>query len=524
MPSQDDDDTETRTLLSWRAEFSRAALKSSRVPINCIEKGVWHLWTTWPRPSVLKDEDHAISWWWHAFVNSSASVLLYVESPVKSASLIDTVANTIPRTIETRRWQFYSPSWWREDTSWQHGRRNDGSRKSPGDSLHDSKSILEHRVRHLLKRSASIAPLGPRSVRQLLQDAHMRKNKASRLPTLRWTKPLTRQTRRMQEAGSRGTATTLLQRIQQWREWESKDFRTSQSDAEPDNIKSWRGPDPRDRVLPRMNISKTSDRDKIQNASGAIPQLCGRWKIGARRGRRGRHDNRVIPKHELQSRPTCERRRSASGTSLLPSSVRKAGWTKTRSIVEGCEGLEKEDSDKNKTTTTRMIWSGVCLEMVKNRNSLILIHVLMMIVTYCRSRNRCERTWSDQCALRQAIGHCSSILSNETCQVKHEATTTQSTWEIKSILDSAKCQQSWRPVVPRKGFSSIDTKTSSKSFEEQHAYWTDIVILKRHWTKRDYTAPYWRSKKRWRWKSDSIVRYENLKDWLRFSPISTKVN
>ena len=49
--------TGTIALLSWRAEFQHAGLKSSRVPDCCFKKGVWRLWTTWPQPSVWEDGD-----------------------------------------------------------------------------------------------------------------------------------------------------------------------------------------------------------------------------------------------------------------------------------------------------------------------------------------------------------------------------------------------------------------------------------------------------------------------------------
>ena len=96
--------------------------------------------------------------------------------------------------------------------------------------------------------------------------------------------------------------------------------------------------------------------------------------------------NCAILEHELQPRLTCERRRGpTSGASLLP--IRKPGWTKTRSIVESPEGLEKESSDKAKATTAKNdLWSGVCWEMVRNKKPLMAIHVLMMVVTYCRPR------------------------------------------------------------------------------------------------------------------------------------------
>ena len=51
---------------------------------------------------------------------------------------------------------------------------------------------MRHRVRHLLRRSANIAPVRRRRVRQLLREGDLEENKMSRSPTLRRAKPLTR--------------------------------------------------------------------------------------------------------------------------------------------------------------------------------------------------------------------------------------------------------------------------------------------------------------------------------------------
>ena len=104
----------------------------------------------------------------------------------------------------------------------------------------------------------------------------------------------------------------------------------------------------------RESVSKSRNRSQVQNASRAVPQLCERGKAGARRGRRGRRGNRAAPEHELQPRTTCERWRGPTGeASLLPTSVRKVGGTKSRSVVESSEGLEKESSDTIKTTIAK---------------------------------------------------------------------------------------------------------------------------------------------------------------------------
>ena len=93
-------------------------------------------------------------------------------------------------------------------------------------------------------------------------------------------------------------------------------------------------------------------------------------------------DDEVDAAIVLQPRATCERWRGATGgASVLPTPVREVGRTKIRSVVESSEGLEKKGSDTIKTTVAKMIWSGVCWEMVRNKKSLMAIHVLMMVVT-----------------------------------------------------------------------------------------------------------------------------------------------
>ena len=108
-----------------------------------------------------------------------------------------------------------------------------------------------------------------------------------------------------------------------------------------------------------------------------MSQICGRGKTGARRGRR--------PEHELQPRTTRERRRGPTGGApVLPTKVRKVGRTKTRSFVESSEGWRKRAPTRSRRPLSRMIWSGVCWEMVRNKKPLMTTHILMMIVTCCR--------------------------------------------------------------------------------------------------------------------------------------------
>ena len=134
-------------------------------------------------------------------------------------------------------------------------------------------------------------------------------------------------------------------------------------------------------ILERVSVSKSRDRDKIQNASGSIPQLCGRGKTGARRGRRGRRGNREISQHELEPRPTCERRRSPISEASLQPQFGKLGGQKLARSWRALKGWRQRAPTRSRRPLPRMIWSGVCWEMVRNKNTLMAIHVLMMIAT-----------------------------------------------------------------------------------------------------------------------------------------------
>ena len=48
------------------------------------------------------------------------------------------------------------------------------------------------------------------------------------------------------------------------------------------------------------------------------------------------------------------------------------------------KGWRKLARTRSRRPLPRMIWSGVCWEMVRNKKPLMAIHILMVIVTYCR--------------------------------------------------------------------------------------------------------------------------------------------
>ena len=61
--------------------------------------------------------------------------------------------------------------------------------------------------------------------------------------------------------------------------------------------------------------------------------------------------------------------------------------------------------------------------------------------------------------------------------------------------------------------------SKSNAWEWRTLFRTSAAILVRHWTKRDYTAPCWRSKKRRRWKSDnSVARYGKSRRLAQIQP------
>ena len=269
----------------------------------------------------------------------------------------------------------------------------------------------------------------------------------------------------------------------------TKTFGTVSSGQSQGNSKSWRKSDTREPVFPRESISQPCHRSKVQNASGAVLQLCGRRKSGACRGRRGRRGNRTIPELELQSRPTCERWRSPTGgTSLLPTSVRKAGWTETRAIVESTEGVEEASSDKVETTTAKNVLVWGLLGNGENKEAF-----------YGH-----PRVDDDRCVLLTRRTLAVKATGPDHTNAGRVPSKTQSYDETIDLRNpgSPKWLQSWRLVGPQRGFSSTDTRTSPKSFEEQHVSWecqtlfrTSDAVRVRHWTNGDFTAPCWRSKK-----------------------------
>ena len=214
---------------------------------------------------------------------------------------------------------------------------------------------MGHRVRHLLRRDTSFAPMRPRKVRQSLRERDWGEIDVSSSPTLHRTKPLTRNLRTpadeenagdWSEKDSDGTSSTDGERDPKKKQKRLRMVspRTSQS-----NCTSWRGSDPREFVLPRESVSESRDRSKVHKASRAVPQFCG-------------VDAAIVLYLNMsnsQGRPVSDGHVLPGGASVLPTPVREVGRTKTRSVVESSEGLEKKGSDTIKTTMAKndLVWS-----------------------------------------------------------------------------------------------------------------------------------------------------------------------
>ena len=115
-------------------------------------------------------------------------------------------------------------------------------------------------------------------------------------------------------------------------------------------VKSWRAPDPLSNLsFARKSISQIT-RTRVEQFIGFADEEKLALVV----------DDEVdaaivqyLNTSYSQCRPVSNGEVLLRGASLLSTLLRKVGWTKTRSIVESPEGLEKESSDKVKATTAK---------------------------------------------------------------------------------------------------------------------------------------------------------------------------
>ena len=176
---------------------------------------------------------------------------------------------------------------------------------------------------------------------------------------------------------------------------------------------------------------------------------------------------------------------SDCGVFLLPTSVRKVWRTKTRSVVESCcEGWRERAPTRSRRAMPRMIWCGVCWE-VRNKKPLMAIHVLMMVVTYCRPGEFLQSMRED---LVRPMHGVASDWSQRGVPSK-----------TQSYDDTIDLRNQICPWITK--VAAVDGRTMFR---------TSAAILGRLWTKRDNTAP-----------DNSIVRYEES---ARLAQIQSDLN
>ena len=159
------------------------------------------------------------------------------------------------------------------------------------------------------------------------------------------------------------------------------------------------------------------------------------------------------------------------GRPVCDGEVLQAG--KARSVVESSEGLEKEGSDKIKTTTAKNDLVRSPLGDGEKQETLMAIHVLMMVVTYCRPGEVLQPMREDLIRPMHGVASDWSLLLHPV--QRGVPSTTQSyddTIDLRKITKVAAVLA----AVPPRGSSSTDTKTSPKSFEATKASWLKDIV------------------------------------------------
>ena len=319
-----------------------------------------------------------------------------------------------------------------------HRDKFDAEMMAQGDpqSLHDSKSKWGIACEHFLKRSANIAPLKPRRVRR-----HLRGNKARRSPTLRRTEPLT----------SNSKTTADEENAGDWSERDSDGTSSTDGDVETKRKQTRL----EQSALGRARaIEKAGEDPTLACPSSEEYQSVTQPKQSTERAWSNSEEKLALVADDevdatfvqdlnmsySQGRPVSDGEVLFSGASLLPTSVRKARWTKTLSIMESPDGLEKESSDKVKATTAKndLVWSllgnGEEQETFDGHPRLDDDRDVMP-------------TW-------------------RTLAVDARGPDQTSDWSL--LLHPVQRGES----SCKKGSSSTDTRTSPKSFEELHVQWS----------------------------------------------------
>ena len=259
--------------------------------------------------------------------------------------------------------------------------------------------------------------------------------------------------------------------------------------------------------LERVSVSHGTETKYKQEGVEQFLSFCGQGKTGARRGRRGRRGNvQYLNMTKSQGRPVSDGEVLLAGLLFFQPQYGKLGGQKLARSWESSGGLEKEGSDKIKTTITKsdlarsLLGDGEEQETFDGRPR-------------PGDGRKVLPTWRtlavDAKGLDQTNAWCGKRLVI-TPPRRSTRRTKQNTLSYDDTIDLTKsnlsldhqsgCSLGGWPSL-REDLPSTDTKNSPRNFGEQHAHWdrgtlfrTSAAILGRHWTKRDNTAPRWRSK------------------------------
>ena len=230
---------------------------------------------------------------------------------------------------------------------------------------------------------------------------------------------------------------------------------------------------------------------------------------------------------------TCERGEVLlAGLLFFQPQYGKLGGQKLARSWRALKGWSKRAPTRPRRPLPRMIWSGVCWEMVRNKKPLMAIHVLMMVVTYWRPGELLQSMREDLIRPMHGVPSDWSLLFHPVQRGMPSKT--------QSYDDTIDLKNQIYPWITKVAAVLAAGRRSEKIFEYRFEDFSkefrratralglkDIVPYQcRHSGASLDKAGQHRIleiKKRGRWKSDnSIARNENLEDWRRFSPISTK--
>ena len=175
-----------------------------------------------------------------------------------------------------------------------------------------------------------------------------------------------------------------------------------------------------------------------------------------------------------QGRPVSDGEVQLAGFLLSQTQYGKLVGQKLARSWRALKGWRKRAPTRSRRPLPRMILSGVCCEMVGNKKPLMAIHILMMVVTYCRPGELLQSVREDLIRPMHGVTSDWSLLLHRIQRgVPSKTQSYDDTIDLKNQIypGSFKWLQSWRPAVLPRRSSTTATKISPRSFGEQHGHW-----------------------------------------------------